>query len=210
MSRSIIELTQKKKREAFSKLLSDEGKDVLVVVGDLIPFIPLGSLVSVASSGIATIQDYLFCKKIAGFLEKVESAGVTDEQIENYKAEIEKIPNFEQKINEYLLNLINNAESEEKAKIMGYIYVAAVQRKIDSEMMLRLCSIVNKAYLSDLYMLPNYVKKTEESSVAANNFISWGLIDNYVGGIWTDSPSYKLNEVGFLLYYILDGNKWFE
>lgn len=210
MSRSIIELTQKKKREAFSKLLSDEGKNVLVVVGDLIPFIPLGSLVSVASGGIATFQDYLFCKKIAGFLEKVESAGVTDEQIENYKAEIEKIPNFEQKINEYLLNLINNAESEEKAKIMGYIYVAAVQRKIDSEMMLRLCSIVNKSYLSDLCMLPNYVEKTEESSVAANNFISWGLIDNYVGGFWTDSPSYKLNEIGYLLYDILDDNKWFE
>lgn len=88
MSRSIIELTQKKKREAFSKLLSDEGKNVLVVVGDLIPFIPLGSLVSVASGGIATFQDYLFCKKIAGFLEKVESAGVTDEQIEAQQLQV--------------------------------------------------------------------------------------------------------------------------
>lgn len=126
------------------------------------------------------------------------------------KQRLIKIPNFEQKINEYLLNLINNAESEEKAKIMGCIYVATVLKDIDSDMMLRLCSIVNRVYINDLYSLPQYVKKNNEGSIAANNFIALGLIDSYVGGFWKDEPSYELNEIGFTLYSILDKNSWFR
>lgn len=93
---------------------------------------------------------------------------------------------------------------------MGYIYVATVLKDIDSDMMLRLCSIVNRAYLSDLYSLPRYVKKTEESSIAANNFIALGLIDSYVGGFWVDEPSYELNEIGITLYSILYKSAWFR
>ncbi|HJD74458.1 MAG TPA: hypothetical protein K8W04_00145 [Bacteroides reticulotermitis] len=209
MNQSIIELTKKAKREPFTKLRK-VGADSLVVIGDLIPLIPLGSITSVVHKGIASIQDYLFCKKMGNFLETLESSDITDEQINNFKAEINKIPNFEQKINEYLLNLISNAESEEKAKIMGYIYVATVLKDIDSDMMLRLCSIVNRAYLSDLYSLPKYVEKTEEGSIAANNFIALGLIDSYVGGFWKDEPSYELNEIGIALHSILYKNAWFR
>lgn len=208
MNQSIIELTQKAKRESFNKL-REVGTDLLVVLCDLIPLIPLGSITSAAHKGIVSIQDFLFIKKMGGFLETVESSDITDEQINNFKAEINKTPNFEQKINEYLLNLINNAESEEKAKIMGYIYVATVLKDIDSDMMLRLCSVVNRAYINDLNSLPHYVREKNEGSIAANNFIALGLIDSYVGGFWKDEPSYKLNEIGLALYSILYKNSWF-
>lgn len=209
MNQSIVELTQKVQREPFTKLRKI-GADSLVVFGDLIPLIPLGSITSVVHKGMVGIQDLLFIKKMGSFLEMVESSDVTDEQINKFKAEINKIPNFEQKINEYLLNLISNAESEEKTKIMGYIYVATVLKDIDSDMMLRLCSILNRAYLDDLYSLPKYVKKTEEGSIAVNNFIALGLIDSYVGGFWKDAPSYELNEIGLTLYAILHKNAWFR
>lgn len=127
-----------------------------------------------------------------------------------FRAEINKIPHFEQKINEYLLNLISNAESEDKAKIMGFIFVSSVLKDIDTNMMLRLCSIVNRAYIYDLQSLPMYINKSDENSIAANNFISLGLIDNFVGGIWKDSPSYELNEIGINLFNILSKNNWFN
>lgn len=208
MNQSIIELTQKARREPFNKL-REAGTDLLVVLCDLIPLVPLGSITSAAHKGIVSIQDFLFIKKMGGFLEIVESSDITDEQIKNFKAEINKIPNFEQKINEYLLNLISNAESEEKAKIIGYIYVATVLKDIDSDMMLRLCSIVNRTYINDLNSLPHYVRENNEGSIAANNFIALGLIDSYVGGFWKDEPSYELNEIGLALYSILYKNSWF-
>lgn len=117
---------------------------------------------------------------------------------------------FEHRIHEYLLNLLNSAESEDKAKVMGYIYVTAITRQIDADMMLRLCSIVNSAYLHDLYELPKYIQPSEDGSIAANNFISWGLIDNYVGGSWVNKPTYQLNEVGKILHDILEKNGWFK
>lgn len=99
MNQSIIELSKKAQREPFTKLRK-VGTDSLVVISGLISCIPLESITSVIHKGIASIQDYLFCKKMGGFLETLESSDITDEQINNFKAEINKIPNFEQKINE--------------------------------------------------------------------------------------------------------------
>jgi hypothetical protein len=209
MSQSIIELAKSNEREPFSRL-REAGCDILVATADLIPFIPIGSIVAAAAKGVASVQDYLFCKKIGKFLETIDYSGITDEQINSFRAEINKIPHFEQKINEYLLNLISNAESEDKAKIMGFIFVSSVLKDIDTNMMLRLCSIVNRAYIYDLQSLPMYINKSDENSIAANNFISLGLIDNFVGGIWKDSPSYELNEIGINLFNILSKNNWFN
>lgn len=93
---------------------------------------------------------------------------------------------------------------------MGFIFVSSVLKDIDTNMMLRLCSIVNRAYIYDLQSLPMYINKSDENSIAANNFISLGLIDNFVGGIWKDSPSYELNEIGINLFNILSKNNWFN
>lgn len=44
----------------------------------------------------------------------------------------------------------------------------------------------------------------------ARNFINLGLIDNYVGGVWKDMPSFQLNNLGHRLYDILNRNNWFD
>lgn len=89
MNQSIIELTQKAKREPFNKL-REAGTDLLVVLCDLIPLVPLGSITSAAHKGIVSIQDFLFIKKMGGFLETVESSDITDEQINNFKLKLIK------------------------------------------------------------------------------------------------------------------------
>ena len=75
--------------------------------------------------------------------------------------------------------------------------------EIDTDMMLRLCSIISKSYVDDLCELPKYISSSTEESFAANNYISWGLIDNFVGGYWVNEPSYELNEIGKTLHRIL-------
>lgn len=206
---TIIDITKQTQREAYIKLF-DAGKGMTLSLVDLFSFVSIKDMFGAIQESRRAVSDILFYKKVSGFLEEVEKSNVTDHQIENFKLEIRAIDNFEQKIHEYLLNLINNAESEDKARIMGYIYVAAVSKNIDADMMLRLCSIVNRIYIGDLYELPKYVASSGEDSVAANNFIASGLIDSYVGGYWVDAPSYKLNSLGETLYNILNQNKWFK
>lgn len=206
---TIIDITKQTQREAYTKLL-DAGKEMALSIVDLLPFVSIKDMFGAIQESRCAVSDILFYKKVSGFLEEVEKTKVTDLQIEEFKLALNSIDNFEQKIHEYLLNFINNAESEDKARIMGYIYVAAVSRQINVDMMLRLCSIVNKIFISDLYELPKYVNSYIEDSIAANNFITAGLIDSYVGGTWVETPSYKLNEIGKNLFDILDQNNWFK
>lgn len=73
------------------------------------------------------------------------------------------------------------AEDDAKADVMGYIYKERVHGRIDDEMFLRLCSIVDRAFVLDLRVLPKYVENNSEESIEVNSYINLGLIDNYVG-----------------------------
>ena len=93
---------------------------------------------------------------------------------------------------------------------MGYIYKERVYGRIDDEMFLRLCSIVDRAFVFDLRALPKHIEENTEDSVEANSYINLGLIDNYVGGYWKNVPSYVLNKTGIVLHQILNNNGWYE
>ena len=107
---------------------------------------------------------------------------------------------------EYLLR----AEDDEKAELMGFVYEECVYGRIDNMMLLRLCSIIDRAFLYDLLELPKYMEENSDDNDAAYNFINLGLIDNYVGGVWKDMPSFLLNNLGHRLYDILNRNNWFD
>ena len=77
-------------------------------------------------------------------------------------------------------------------------------------MLLRLCSIIDRAFLYDLLELPKYMKENPNGSNAAYRFINLGLIDNFVGGIWVSEPSFQLNKLGIKLHDILKQNSWFD
>lgn len=108
------------------------------------------------------------------------------------------------------MHFLLHAEDEEKADLMGYCYEECLRGKIDTSNFLRMCFVINNAFLDDLRELPNYVKVIEECSIASNNFINLGLIDNYVGGVWKNSQSYQLNEFGLKFYEILKAHDWFD
>ncbi|SHF36837.1 hypothetical protein SAMN05444349_11745 [Bacteroides faecichinchillae] len=87
--------------------------------------------------------------------------------------------------------------------IMGSIYKARLLNKINNDEMLRLCSIVTRAFLPDLKRLPDYLEENTKISIEAQSFINLGLIDNFLGGVWTNHESCCLNDTGKLLHGIL-------
>lgn len=122
MENSIIDITKKAQRDSFTKV-KDAGCEVVKLVGNMLPFVPAGDLLAVVRDGFGSISNVLFFRKLSGFLEVVETSELSDVQIEGFRSSLRSISGFEQRIHEYLLNLLNCAESEDKAKILGYIYM---------------------------------------------------------------------------------------
>lgn len=191
------------------KYLKDNSKLGLDIATDIIDSLSgmpiLGSLLKIGKIGLNVI-DLFFIRKLAKFIE--QSDEISEEEKNNFLSSLDK-KDYEH-ISSYLLHLLYISEEEEKARIMGMIYKTRILNEIDNDMMLRLCSIVYKSFLPDLKKMPFYKEQNKEDSIEANNFINLGLIDNFVGGIWVDEPSWKLNDIGDLLYEILNQNKWFD
>ncbi len=148
--------------------------------------------------------DWRFANRLAKFLR--ESADIDyDTKYKFWSSLSEKDAH---RISNYLLNVLYTSDEDEKSKILGMIYKHRLFDRIDDDMMLRLCSVVNKSFVTDLKMLPAYVKKSTEETVEANNFICLGIIDNFVGGYWVNESSWQLNKIGLTLFEILEEEGW--
>ena len=184
------------------KMDMEVSADVLSTFADM-PY--LGSLIKL---GILAnkYQDLRFIRKVAKFLDKQQD--ISEEKKVQFLGSLNE--NKRRKIHDYLMHYLLRAEDEEKADIMGFIYKERVCGFIDDEMFLRLCSIVDKAFVFDLSKLKQLFEKNEVDSVAINSFVNLGLIDNDLGGVWHDKPQKQLNKVGLLLSQILDKNGWYS
>lgn len=146
-----------------------------------------------------------FIKKLSKFLKRDVEIPLEDKQ--KFLENLDKKDRA--RMEDYVMQYLLRAEDDDKATLMGYIYEVYVYGEIDNSMFLRLCSIVDHAFLLDLHELPKYIQSNAEETIAAHNFINLGLIDHYEGGFWKNGPSFKLNEVGLVLYSILNSQGWF-
>lgn len=165
----------------------------------------IGSLVKLGLLG-NKYAEYRFIKKASKFLKKDIEIPLDKKKqfLSNLKSKDRK------RIYDYIMEYLLRAEDDEKAELMGFVYEECVYGRIDNMMLLRLCSIIDRAFLYDLLELPKYMEENSDDSDAAYNFINLGLIDNYVGGVWKNMPSFQLNNLGHRLYDILNRNNWFD
>ncbi len=193
----------KNENEFVKKALTSESEVMVDIVQVLSDFPYIGSLVKLGMIG-CKYMELRFIKKLAKFLESDLSIPYNEKErfVNSLKDSDRK------KIQDYVVQYLLHAEDDEKAVLMGYLYKSCVLNKIDKVMFLRLCSIIDRAFVDDLHQLKDYINENEEYSVIANNFINLGLIDNYTGGFWKDKPTYQLNEVSKKLYEILNENNW--
>ncbi|MCH5319098.1 MAG: hypothetical protein J1E38_05260 [Paramuribaculum sp.] len=207
MSWNLLKISKKQNRETLKKKLTRIGDNIGIALFDsAIPFVPMGSLLQTLDDSIVCISDYLFYRKLEKFLFPLDSNEVTDVEIENFFKSLGK---DNKKITEYLIGLLNNAESGDKTLIMGFIYKAAVKKQISHLEMLRLCSFIDRCFITDLRKLPLFRTPTEGNSIEAMNFINLGLINTYVGGIWKNDDTVTLNQTGLKLLQILNSEHWF-
>lgn len=154
--------------------------------------------------------DYQFFRKLGRFLKQAH--GIPEEKVMKFLENLS--PNDEKRVSEYLTQLLYSVEEEEKASIMGKIYARRVLGDIDNDMMLRLCSIVSRAFISDLTYLGEYQKVTDTNTYITDNLVALGVLAD-AGNLYEESgegwnstgfgpTKHMLNEIGITLYQILN------
>ena len=161
--------------------------DILNEAQDL-PYI--GSLFKLGKVAV-NYMDYRFVRKLHFFLEQSEK--ISPDKKEKFLNSLSDKDN--KRINAMLTHLLYSVEEDGKASLMGKIYRSRLLGEIDDDMMLRLCSVVNKAFLQDLDHLEEYVNDNNSYDYVRDNLNALGLLRDLGGAYQTEDGDWK--GVGF-------------
>lgn len=199
---NIFELQQSAQDKEFvlknGSLEFEVFADILNTARDL-PYI--GSLFKLGKVAV-NYMDYRFVRKLHFFLEQSEL--VEPEKKKEFLDSLSEPDN--KRISGYLTQLLYSSEEDAKASLMGKIYRSRLLGEIDNNMMLRLCSVVNKAFLPDLDHLAEYVEENDSYDYIRDNLNSLGLLRD-LGGVYQKDDGkwkgmgfgpaiYRLNDIG--------------
>lgn len=184
---NIFELQQSAQDKEFvlknGSLEFEVFADILNTAGDL-PYI--GSLFKLGKVAV-NYMDYRFVRKLHFFLEQSEL--VEPEKKKEFLNSMSEQDN--KRISGYLTQLLYSSEEDTKASLMGKIYRSRLLGEIDNNMMLRLCSVVNKAFLPDLDHLAEYVEDNDSYDYIRDNLNSLGLLRDLGGAYQKDDGEWK-------------------
>ena len=206
----IFDLSVSKKELEFVRSGLNIDLEVSADIAETFGNIPyIGSLIKLGRLA-NKFQDLYFIRKLARFLEKEQD--IPDEEKEKFLRSIDK--KKRKKMYEYLTHYLLRAEDDAKADIMGMIYCERVYGRITDDMFLRLCSVVDRIFVSDLKYMKQYIQPSSETNYITNNLLSCGLLDQVHPFVQGESLNmggeYMLNAVGKSLYSILDSKHWFD
>jgi len=209
---NIFEIQQSKQDKEFvmknGSLEFEVFADILKTAED-IPYI--GSLLKLGKVAL-NYMDYCFVRKLHYFL--AESDNIEPEKKEKFFNGLDE--KDYKRINAMMTQLLYTADEDGKATLMGKIYRSRLMGDIDAEMMLRLCSVVNRAFLADLDHLHEYVEDNSSYDYVRDNLNSLGLLRDLGGtyqkedgewaGIGFGPAIHRLNDVGKELLKIMNTN----
>lgn len=208
---TIFDLQQSRKDSEFvasnADLELEVGADIIETAAEL-PYV--GSLLKLGKVAKSYI-DYRFFRKLARFLKNANE--IPEEKVSEFLDKLEL--KDKRRISDYLTQLLYTAEDEEKADIMGKIYVRRVYGEINNDMLLRLCSIVNRSFVADLSHLADYREVSENNDFVTDNLVALGVLAD-AGNVYEESDDewegtgfgptkHALNEIGWTLLQILNG-----
>ena len=207
---NIFEIQQSKQDKEFvmknGSLEIEVFADILKTAED-IPYI--GSLFKLGKVAL-NYMDYCFVRKLHYFL--AESDNIEPEKKEEFLNGLDE--KDYKRINAMMTQLLYTADEDGKATLMGKIYRSRLMEEIDNDMMLRLCSVVNKAFLTDLEHLEEYVEENESNDYIRDNLNALGLLQD-LGNVYEEHhegwhstdwgpTKHQLNVVGRELLRIME------
>ena len=159
----------------------------------------LRTLVGLAKVGF-NIRDRLYLKKIVVFLAQVGQT--TQEQRDDF---VRKYCGDSKRFEETVMLILEQADREEKAELIGKIFKACILGKIRYEDAITLSEMVNKAFWSDLQVMFDYRDSKEQHQ---RLFMS-GLFEmkgKQPKSIKDDAFEFRRNDYGYALSMIYGEN----
>jgi hypothetical protein len=180
--------------------LSEIGLDLLVE-SDFLRSLPVMSFVTATFDSYKAVKAYLRRRKILSFLGEI-----ADAPSEKQKAYAEKLAadaGSRENAGAALLLLLERLDDIEKAALVGRLYRTYLEGRIDYSCLRRFCSIVDRAFLSDLAELSRSKTVDGFSRETGAHLYSLGLLavaGEDLNG-WPDgSPgskfTYAVNDLG--------------
>lgn len=166
-SDGLVELSKDSIETAIDASLEDGlFKDIPVV----------GTLFNLAKLG-AGIRDQLLARKIFRFLHEVSSLKASERA--RMVDELAGTDAKREKVGELIIDIIDRSGTEDKAALIGRLFVAAGRKIIPASSVLRLSTIISQASLSDLVDLAAggvpAIAADRRFALQANGLLIWKI-----------------------------------
>ena len=154
-----IDMNMDKLSESLSKtIFSEKNKELTIDISEaeIDKFLEEGvlkdmpiirTIVGIYKTG-ANIRAWFMIKKIKKFLSSLSS--ISDEEKQSFLVKFDSNESYKNKIMERLLILIDRLDDEEKSKIVGSLFRAAIQDKISITEFQKLCNVIDNIYIDEL------------------------------------------------------------
>lgn len=174
-----IEISPEWLELGLEELANNEAVTKLPVAGTLLAF---------GKTALA-VRNALFVKNILAFLKGVHT--VKPKMRKDWLSKL-KNDNFQKKVGEELLNIIDKLKDVEKNEIAGKIFAVYIEGRIDYPSVIKLCEKLDRLFKSDIHGLktamPNHIEDKER-------FLSIGLyVRSQVTGQLSGNPSFITNK----------------
>ncbi len=145
------------------------------------------------------------------FLQEIST--ISYEDIEKFRQQIDNDGNFNRKVGENLLLLLDRQDQFEKSSMLGKLFSHYIRGVLDYDDFLRLATCVDRASVKDLRLLPDYYVNFESLDFqTVQDLYSSGLASiekpRTLGSAVTRDPLVKFvrNDAGGRLAQILAAN----
>ncbi|NOT53687.1 MAG: hypothetical protein HOP18_03690 [Deltaproteobacteria bacterium] len=157
------------------------------ITNDLIREIPIVKTIKAIIESGKNIREYFFAKKLCRFLLELREVSL-EERIHMVKR-LEEESDFEEKVGERLLHLIDRLDELSKAQLIGRAFRAYAHGDIGKQDLERLCFAIDRLILVDLRLIPEFLLKGRiQGRRVQQNLANAGLafINSGLGGSWAE------------------------
>ncbi len=206
MSNFDIEKTLNSDLMNISKDVLEVGIDSILEDGLLKDIPGLNILSSLAKVGL-NIKDRLFIKKLLHFLYETQSIPLKERR-KTIQA-INDSDDFQTKVGEKLIFIIDKADEAIKAKILGQLFSLVLEEKLGYQMFLRCAESINKIFTTDLNWFLDKSHFEFNDRIERESLFNAGILKivSADGATTMGSSSFELkydiSEVGLCLYKYL-------
>lgn len=148
---SLIETIGSSDLSDLSQELTEVALDSLLQEGILKDIPIIGTIVGVAKTAIH-IRDKLLVRKIIDFLRELK---ITPEERARFLSDIEGDKNFQRRIGENLLMLLDRLDDLQKPAMIAKLFKAYLQDVINYQEFVSFASVIDRAFVNDLTGLLN-------------------------------------------------------